>query len=75
MRIKPVIVTLCATALALSAMPSSASQSQSDTVAEKKQAEKKVCRWIDRTGSHIAERICLTPEEWRKVEEYLDKEF
>ena len=75
MRTKPVIATVCATALGLSAMPVSASQSQSNTVAEKKQEEKKICRWVDRTGSHIAERFCLTAEEWRKVEEYLAKEF
>jgi hypothetical protein len=75
MRIKPVIATACATVLALLAVPASASQAQSNTVAEKKKAEKKVCRWVDRTGSHIAERYCLTAEEWRKVEEYLAKEF
>jgi hypothetical protein len=24
----------------------------------------RICRTIDRTGSHMGERICLTPDQW-----------
>ena len=76
MRTKPVIATVCAAALALGASSASATQAQSNSVAKEKQAaSKKLCRWVETTGSHRSERICLTAEEWRKVDEYLAREF
>jgi hypothetical protein len=32
-------------------------------------AERKVCRRIQETGSNLWERICLTKEEWKQVDE------
>ena len=76
MRTKPVIAAVCAAALAFGASSASAAQPQSSPVAKEKQAgSKKVCRWVETTGSHRTERICLTAEEWRKVDEYLAREF
>jgi len=28
----------------------------------------RICRTIDRTGSHMGERICLTPDQWVEYE-------
>lgn len=36
-----------------------------------KSSEKKVCRVVAATGSRMGERICLTKEEWKKVDEQL----
>ena len=75
MRIKPAIATICAAALVCAASSASAWQAQSNTVAkEKKAAQKKKCRWIEQTGTNRSERICLTAEEWRQVNEYLEKQ-
>ena len=76
MRIKLVAVSLCAAALALSPASASADQAQPNAGARDKQAgQKKVCRWIERTGTHRAERICLTAEEWRKVDDFVARAF
>lgn len=47
---------------------------KSDKLAESKPtaakpAEKKVCRTVAATGSRMGERICLTKEQWKKVDE------
>ena len=47
---------------------------KSDQLAESKPtaakpAEKKICRTIAATGSRMGERICLTKEQWKKVDE------
>jgi len=69
MRIKPVIVSLCAAALAISS--ASATETQSNSVSSKeKQAEqqKKICKWLPVTGSNRQEKHCLTKEDWKKAE-------
>ena len=69
MRIKPVIASLCAAALALSATSASAQQSQTNTVEkDKPKAEKKICRWLPVTGSNYNQKVCLTADEWKKAE-------
>ena len=75
MHTKPVIAAVCAAALALGASSASAAQPQNAVAKEKQAGSKKVCRWVETTGSHRTERICLTAEEWRKVDEYLAREF
>lgn len=32
-------------------------------------SDKKVCRRLKMTGSRMHEKVCLTKEEWKKVEE------
>lgn len=68
MRIKPVIVSLCAAALAVSS--ASAKDTQPNNVAKEKQTEqqKKICRWLPVTGSNMNQKVCLTAEEWKKAE-------
>ena len=68
MRIKPVLAIFCATGIGFAA-PASAYEPQSNTVSkEKPKAEKKICRWLPVTGSNMNQRVCLTPEDWKKAE-------
>ncbi len=46
-----------------------AAQSADDRPSAKPAAEKKICKKLTVTGSRMAERICLTREEWKQVEE------
>ena len=64
-----VIASFAAALLTVAATPlAAAAPSQQKSAA----AQKKVCRWIEpRTGSQMRERICLTAEDWKKVEELL----
>ena len=76
MRTKLAIASVCVAALAFAASSASATHAQSNPGSKEKQAEsKKKCRWIETTGSNRSERICLTAEEWRKVDEYVAREF
>jgi hypothetical protein len=69
MRIKPVLATVCAAALALTASSAPAAEPQSNTVAkDKPKAEKKICRWLPVTGSNMNQKVCLTAEDWKKAE-------
>jgi len=70
MRIKPVIVSLCAAGLALAATSAPASQPQSNTVSKEKKGEqqKKICRWLPVTGSNMNQKVCLTADDWKKAE-------
>jgi len=36
---------------------------------------KKVCKLIERTGSHVRERICLAKADWARVEKHLEESF
>jgi len=49
---------------------------KSNQLAEAKQettakpsSEKKICRTIAATGSRMGDRVCLTKEQWKKVDE------
>ena len=70
MRIKPVIVSLCAAGLALAATSASAYQQQPNAASKEKKAEqqKKICRWLPVTGSNMNQKVCLTAEDWKKAE-------
>jgi Spy/CpxP family protein refolding chaperone len=47
------------------AATTSASQSKAAT------EEKKVCKRLETSGTRMAERVCLTKEEWKKVEQQM----
>jgi Spy/CpxP family protein refolding chaperone len=67
---------VCSTTLAalLALSPSGAvATAPSTNAAGQTTAAPKVCRWIDRTGSNQKERICLTRDQWKKVEQLLDE--
>ena len=34
-----------------------------------KAADKKVCKRLETSGTRMAERVCLTKEQWKKVDE------
>ena len=69
---RALIISTALAALHLS--PSgAAAAAPSKSAAGQTSAAPKVCRWVDRTGSHQKERICLTREEWKKVEQLLDE--
>ena len=38
-------------------------------VAKPTEAEKKICKRLATSGTRMAERVCLTKQEWQKVEE------
>jgi hypothetical protein len=70
MRIKPVLISLCAAALMASSASAQTSNTQSDADGKGKQAQeqKKICKWLPVTGSNRQERHCLTKEDWKKAE-------
>ena len=70
MRIKPVLISLCAAALMASSASAQTSNAQSNTDGKDKQAQeqKKICKWLPVTGSNRQERHCLTKEDWKKAE-------
>ena len=70
MRIKPVVISLCAAALAVSSASAKTSDVQVNVAGKDKQAQepKKVCKWLPVTGSNRQERHCLTKEDWKKAE-------
>ena len=70
MRIKPVLVSLCAAAIMASSASAQSSEAQSNSAGKDKQAQesKKICKWLPVTGSNRQERHCLTKEDWKKAE-------
>lgn len=74
----PHILTLTATALlTAAALPAAAAgpgdnsgaaiSEASSTAAAPQKEEKKVCKMIEKSGSHMAKRVCLTKDEWEKI--------
>ena len=37
-----------------------------------KSSDKKICKKVAATGSRMGERVCLTKEEWKKVQEQMN---
>ena len=75
-------VVVAAGAIGIGSMPAQARvRVQSDIVANSvggaatAPAEKKTCREVTRTGSNMRERICLTRDQWKRVDDYLAKSF
>ena len=59
-----------AAALTLSApLAAKSNQLGESKPAASKPSDKKVCKKIAATGSRMGDRVCLTKEEWKKVEE------
>ena len=65
-------ISLAAALLLAGTVPAQAAQANGESAkqAQAKPAagEKKVCRKLVTSGSRFAERVCLTKEEWKKVE-------
>ena len=53
----------------LAAKNNSQGQGKPATSAKAAQPEKKICKRLATTGSRMEERVCLTKEEWKQVEE------
>ena len=77
MRIIPLATV--AAALIMNAPASAQGNSQAAATAAtaatpgaKAKEEKKVCKLLQTSGTRMAERVCLTKEEWKKVEQQLE---
>jgi hypothetical protein len=74
MRIIPT-ATLAALIVSMPALAQNSSQTATATTTAAAQSpkpaaeEKKVCKLLETTGTRRSERVCLTKEEWKKVEE------
>ena len=55
-------------ALILSAPAVAKTQTEPDQQTIGNSADKKVCKRLKVTGSRMAQRVCLTKEEWKKVD-------
>lgn len=68
-----IVLTALSSALILSAPAAAKTGGQPDgeqsTAAKPAPTEKKVCKRIPVSGSNIVERVCLTKEDWKKVED------
>ncbi|HWH17394.1 MAG TPA: hypothetical protein VNT77_03525 [Allosphingosinicella sp.] len=45
--------------------PPAAAAASSDAAPK---AEKKICRWLNKSGTRMDEKVCLTKAEWKKIE-------
>ena len=63
-----IALTALSSALILS-VPAAAKTEGQSTAAKPAPAEKKICKRIPVSGSNIVERVCLTKEDWKKVED------
>lgn len=58
---------LTTAAIAQSGTNTASSAAVANQVAPAQSAEKKICKRLDRTGSRMTEKVCLTKEDWEKV--------
>jgi len=76
---------LCLAAAALFTADAATAQNSEPTIAtpsttivtapdSKAKKEKKVCRERGRSGSHLTNIVCKTPEQWAELQEQLDTE-
>jgi hypothetical protein len=57
---------------ATAANPSASPSASADTAAKPApDAQKKVCKLLATSGTHLADRVCLTKSEWKQVEDEL----
>ena len=56
-----------AAALIIVASPATAAGSMPDGEQKSEVGARKICRMIERTGTRMRDRVCLTAEEWKKV--------
>lgn len=66
---RPVSFAILSAAVMLSAPVAAKTQTESDRPTVDNSSGKKICRRLNVTGSRMAERVCLTKEEWKKVDE------
>ena len=68
-----IALTALSSALILSVPAAAKTEGQSDNqqapAAKPATPEKRICKRIPVSGSNIVERVCLTKEDWKKVEE------
>jgi hypothetical protein len=65
------LVSVPATAQTSQTGTAASSAAQATKLADNDQAsgEKKVCKRLETSGTRMAKRVCLTEEQWKKVEE------
>jgi hypothetical protein len=63
------IVSMPATAQGNSQAAAAAATASAGQAAKASSEEKKICKRIETSGTRMWERVCLTKEEWKKVEE------
>ena len=61
-------------ALAQTQEPTTATPANTTVTAPKTKKEKKVCRERMRSGSHLSNIVCKTPEQWAELQEQFDSE-
>jgi hypothetical protein len=54
--------------------PTTATPANTTVTAPKTKKEKKVCRERMRSGSHLTNIVCKTPDQWAELQEQLDTE-
>ena len=64
-----VVASACSTAGTRSAPDGSAAEEANYVAKTEKEDEQLICRREQPTGSRISERICLTAEDWDKMEQ------
>jgi hypothetical protein len=68
-------LVLAGTAAAQTSTPTTATPPNTTVTAPAKpKKEKRVCRERGRSGSHLSNIVCKTPEQWAELEEQLDTE-
>ncbi len=60
---------LAAPAIAQSTTQAGSAATTSAQTAKTAVEEKKVCKRLDATGTRMEKRVCLTKEQWQKVED------
>ena len=78
MRIVPMATMVAALLMAVPASAQGNSQAAAAAATAAAQGskaakgEKKICKRLETSGTRMAERVCLTKEDWKKVEELMD---
>jgi len=65
-------VSLSAPVAAQTAQVAKSTQTAGSKQETSKDSDKKECRKVAATGSRMGERVCLTKDQWKKVEEQVD---
>lgn len=60
---------IAAPVIAQSTTQAGSSATTSAQTAKTAVEEKKICKRLDSTGTRMEKRVCLTKDEWKKVEE------
>lgn len=63
------LAALCLAAAPATAKTADQEQAAAAPAAKADPAEKKVCKRLEMSGTRMADRVCLTREQWKKVDE------